>query len=600
MKIVHFIGLYAVLMTMACSGPGSGKYPESPTWSADTISINRSLKKLFRHEIENADSAMKIVLRAETLAMKIGYREGEAQACFEHANLLYRKNKHKEALKKYTEAIEEARKLKMNLLTANCLERMASVHMATDDPFLALKLYYDALLLYEKVPDSMGIAKVYNILGVYKTDTKEYDSAKVFFEKAMSINRRANHRYYLIENQGNLAWMYRKMGDSKKAEGIFNELVEELTRMKDSLSLQVIYFNLAILYQDKGNYPATFKFLTKAIGIAEPVGDTVLLSTLYGNKGEVFFKTGRPDSAAIYLQKSIRCTEATGDIETEAQAIGFLMQVDSATGNSNDLYANSKRIFLLKDSIADRRLRNDLKRTELRYENEKKQALIELQNQKIVAAGKENILTRALFFILLVTTFLGGFIFFLERKNLKKNRLIIENQLYIKNLQVEKIQQDQEIDRLKIEKIEEELKSKHREMVCIAMGMEQKNELLNDISRKIQEFYSGEPAREPVAAVNEIITTIKMQVNGSGESELFNQQFALVHEKFHENLKKAHPALTKSELKFCAYLRLNVSGNQIATYLNITHEAVKKTRYRIRKKLNLSPENSLEEYISGF
>ena len=135
---------------------------------------------------------------------------------------------------------------------------------------------------------------------------------------------------------------------------------------------------------------------------------------------------------------------------------------------------------------------------------------------------------------------------------------------------------------------------------CALPILEQKNELLNAISKKIQEFYSREPAQDPVEAVNEIITSIKMQMNGSGESELFNQQFALVHEKFHENLKKTHPALTKSELKFCAYLRLNVSGTQIATYLNITSEAVKKTRYRIRKKMSLSPESSLEDYISGF
>jgi AraC family transcriptional regulator, chitin signaling transcriptional activator len=124
--------------------------------------------------------------------------------------------------------------------------------------------------------------------------------------------------------------------------------------------------------------------------------------------------------------------------------------------------------------------------------------------------------------------------------------------------------------------------------------------LLSDIAKKIRESISGKPEADHLATVNEVIASIKMQMNASGEAELFNQQFTNVHEKFHENLKKAHPDLTKSEMKFCAYLRLNLSGNQIANSLNVTQEAIRKTRYRIRKKLNLRPEESLEGYISGF
>jgi len=32
----------------------------------------------------------------------------------------------------------------------------------------------------------------------------------------------------------------------------------------------------------------------------------------------------------------------------------------------------------------------------------------------------------------------------------------------------------------------------------------------------------------------------------------------------------------------------------------VTQEAIRKTRYRLRKKLNLQPEKSLENYISAF
>jgi DNA-binding CsgD family transcriptional regulator len=61
-----------------------------------------------------------------------------------------------------------------------------------------------------------------------------------------------------------------------------------------------------------------------------------------------------------------------------------------------------------------------------------------------------------------------------------------------------------------------------------------------------------------------------------------------------------HPDLSKTVLKFCAYLRVHLSTNQIAAILNVTIEAIRKSRYRIRKKTNLTREDSLEEYLQRF
>ncbi|MCX6304112.1 MAG: tetratricopeptide repeat protein [Bacteroidetes bacterium] len=594
----HFVlVLVTILLMNSCSGPVSRR---DTAWTADTAAVNRMNDKISLREITNPDSAMNVVLRATALARKIDYPAGLAWALFEHGNLLYQENRYNEAIEKYTAVLKMAKQMHMTLLSADCLERMASVHLATDDPSLALKLYYDALVLYEKIPDSLGIAKVYNILGIYKTDTKEYDSAKVYFGKAIAINEHKNQQYPLIENRGNLAWMHEKMGDFKKAEQIFNEIVVELTGMKDSLSLPTTYFNLATLYQEKKKFDTTLIFLDKALRIAEPVKDTILLSSLYGNKGEIFFKMGKYDSASWYLKKSITCSGAIDDVETEAQALSWLLKVDSVTGDFKKAFETGKRIFVLNDSGFHRKLRSELKTSELRYENEHRKVAMELQRQRIETAGRERKLFMILFILSIAAGALIGLVLVLERKNNRKNKQINQNSLMINDLRVDKILKNQEVDRLKMEQVETELKSRERELVCNALMIEQKNEFLNDINKKIQDLYLEQPDVAKAKIVNELITSIKLQLNKSGEADLFNQQFAVVHEKFYADLKKAHPGLTRSEIKFCAYLRLNLSGTQISNSLNVTPEAIKKTRYRIRKKLSLSPECSLEDYISGF
>ena len=82
--------------------------------------------------------------------------------------------------------------------------------------------------------------------------------------------------------------------------------------------------------------------------------------------------------------------------------------------------------------------------------------------------------------------------------------------------------------------------------------------------------------------------------------EIFKLRFKEVHIDFFNNIKAEHPNLTKAELKYCAYLKIYLSTARIMSIHNVTKEAIKKTRYRIRKKFKLSPKDSLEDYIAQF
>ena len=64
-----------------------------------------------------------------------------------------------------------------------------------------------------------------------------------------------------------------------------------------------------------------------------------------------------------------------------------------------------------------------------------------------------------------------------------------------------------------------------------------------------------------------------------------------------KKIKSLHPNLTPSDLKLCAYLRLNLSSKEIAPLLHISSRSVEIKRYRLRKKMGLEHEKSLVEYI---
>lgn len=73
----------------------------------------------------------------------------------------------------------------------------------------------------------------------------------------------------------------------------------------------------------------------------------------------------------------------------------------------------------------------------------------------------------------------------------------------------------------------------------------------------------------------------------------FYSNFEKIHPNFSHALKKIAPSISANELKLCALLRLNLSSKEIGQLLNITQDSVNKARYRLRKKLGLTPKDDI-------
>lgn len=68
---------------------------------------------------------------------------------------------------------------------------------------------------------------------------------------------------------------------------------------------------------------------------------------------------------------------------------------------------------------------------------------------------------------------------------------------------------------------------------------------------------------------------------------------------FTQKLTQRHPTLSNNETKVCALIRSKMDTKSIANLLQVSVDAVKKSRYRIRKKLALPSSIKLDLYIRG-
>ncbi len=181
----------------------------------------------------------------------------------------------------------------------------------------------------------------------------------------------------------------------------------------------------------------------------------------------------------------------------------------------------------------------------------------------------------------------------LNRRNKKRLRKETEKMQREKEaaLEAERI-------RAKAEKLEHEVAYKSKMLANSAMTMVRKNNMLTELKEVIKNENSVSDSVQSVKS--KVIKLIDRNLNSDESWEIFNRNFAEVHEDFIERFTEAYPDITPGDLRLAAYIRMNMSSKEIAPILQISVRSVENKRYRLRKKMNLSSDTNLSEYLMRF
>lgn len=212
-------------------------------------------------------------------------------------------------------------------------------------------------------------------------------------------------------------------------------------------------------------------------------------------------------------------------------------------------------------------------------------------------------------YIIYIAVFLGLLYFFYKRQQQKyrrqQQRKLAEqrrkyeeeqNQLQMQH-ELEIRENEKQIIQLKNEKLQAEVEHKNTELASSAMNLVRKREMLSRLKENLILYKQGAEAEKAGKDFQKIIKSIDKELDHNEEWEQFAVHFDSVHTNYLKKLKEQFPDLTISDLKLAAYLRLNLSSKEIAQLLNISIRGVETSRYRLRKKMNLSNETGLFDFL---
>ncbi len=132
----------------------------------------------------------------------------------------------------------------------------------------------------------------------------------------------------------------------------------------------------------------------------------------------------------------------------------------------------------------------------------------------------------------------------------------------------------------------EELKTASKQLSDFARNISEKNALL-----ELLEQQHGNETNETLQQLRH--STILTD----SDWEYFRDLFEKAHPGFLERLKEKIPGLTPAETRFIVLSKLSLSGKEMAAMLGIGTDAIRQLRSRVKKKLNLGEETSLEDII---
>jgi len=186
---------------------------------------------------------------------------------------------------------------------------------------------------------------------------------------------------------------------------------------------------------------------------------------------------------------------------------------------------------------------------------------------------------------------------FLKRLKLHKEKIEKEEALIREQ---EKLQAERELIRVNNEKLEAEVNFKNTQLADFTMSVIKRNEQLIRIRDEFLRHTKEKGSAQNKSTTDKITRLIDQQLSSEDDWRTFETHFDQAHQDFIKRLKNRFPHLTQSDLKLCAYLRLNISSKEIAHLLNISLRGVEVRRYRLRKRLGMSTEDNLYEFLLRF
>ncbi len=428
---------------------------------------------------------------------------------------------------------------------------------------------------------SIGRSKCLQLISTIYIRQKKYEEAMKLSEEVVTELKDKNDQSGTLGlAYSSLATIHRLRNEKEEAEEYDVLALTEFEKGKNTTYLPNAYCRMGAIAKDKNEKEVSLNYFKKALSLAENFKNKQAQVTALIALGNWYLTFGIDiQQSENYFNKARIIATPLSDKSFEINAIEALIELKKEQSDFEEVSKLQNQVIVIKDRFYSFEREQIVKSLEVEFEVSEKNRKLELISAEKEVSKLTNFLLLTLLVVLLIVFFI---LYFFFKRIYKRDKQVLKTKEELVHLLEEQKQ-------LKEQQFQNDIEFKESQLSAITIQMLEKNELLEEIKSVLN---NKEPSTEK--DIKKLISKYTIQENNWKD---FDTYFESVNKNFYTRLKQKYPDISSNDLKICALIKLNLSIKEMASILNISPDSVKTARHRLRKKLQLSTEDNLTDFI---
>jgi len=424
--------------------------------------------------------------------------------------------------------------------------------------------------------DTLVLGRINHKKGGILAEIDNVEEAIALFETALVQNKIAQDSQYIAITMEQLAINYSDLGDYDKTNRLYTEAIPLIEKYCKPRSMAIALINYGVSLEEQGEIEKAIHNYKEALVIAEKhqYGYEVVLAKI--NLAMLHSKDGDLDLAIKLFHESEKANKKNGWDYHQIYTYEGLSSTFDKKGLVDSAFYYYQKYHILEDSIMGTQIQNQLNQLETESVEQKKN--IEILSLKEKTLTYKQKLKSIIIGALVVFTLISWLAWYAFHKNRKSQLMLTSNRNALKEMTTLLARKNSELQ-AKSEALKKE--ENPREDV-IPPNEESQNVILE----------------EPTALDN--IDYYDMTILTEDDWTSFKALFNKSYPNYLQKIRGSFPNISPAEERLFIFIKVGLSTQESANILGIKPETIKKTRYRLRKKLGLEKDDNINTFIQNF
>jgi serine phosphatase RsbU (regulator of sigma subunit) len=283
----------------------------------------------------------------------------------------------------------------------------------------AVAHFIKSLKIFEELNEKKSISYCYNNLGMVYYNQQNYKKGEECYLKAIALG---NNELTTMEN---LALLYYETKQYQKSLKYHQMALKGFEDMKYEVGIADVNANMGLVYFDMAEYEKALATDLRSLETYLQISDKRRLNITYENIGGVYVKLKKYDKALFYINEALKLANEIGDKEGIRSCYMGLYELSNGQKNYTAAYEYLVKYSAITDSILNTDSGQQIAEMNSKYESEKKDKELlkkdaQLSKQQSESRHQSIIITSAIAGIIL-GALLGLFILKGYREKRKTN-----------------------------------------------------------------------------------------------------------------------------------------------------------------------------------